>query len=219
MNNVKGFRQAPQPNKKQIQTALDGTLQKLAGELQMQKNNQQIFLQFLQRNMGEVNRLNGQISNLESLVGFRQSSQPAREDDIVVLSCIGYDPETGLPFGGGRLERAVIRVGSGQLIAEFEKQLIGLAPSEDLVTISVKFPEDYGNKELANKTYKFDLIVLEVYTKVVSTAKFDARAEELVALEKAAKEAQAAKEKSNEQAQTADQAQASETSETKAEQA
>lgn len=220
MTNVKGFRQAPQPNKKEIKTALDGVLQKLSGELQMQKNNQQIFLQFLQRNMGEVNRLNGQIANLESLVGYRQSSMSANNDDIVVISCIGYDPVTGLPFGGGRLERAVIRVGSGQLIESFEKQLIGLAPSEELVTIDVTFPEDYGNKELAGKNYKFDLIVLEVYTKVVSTAKFDARAEQLVALEKAANEAkaQAEKEKSNE-TQSEAQAEASQETSEKAEQA
>lgn len=205
MNNVKGFRQAPQPNKKEMRNALDNSLQTLQNQINQQKQNQQIFLQFLQRNMGEVNQLNGQVSNLESLVGFRTSSSPAREDDIVVLSCIGYDPVSGLPFGGGRLERAVIRVGSGQLIPEFEKQLIGLSPSEELVSIDVTFPEDYGNKELAGKKYKFDLIVLEVYAKNVSTSKFDARAEQLVALEKADKEAkaQAEKEKANEQGQEA----------------
>lgn len=213
MSNVKGFRQAPQPNKKEVRNALDGVLKDISGQLQMQKNNQQIFLQFLQRNMGEVNRLNGQISNLESLVGFRQSSSPAQDDDIVVLSCIGYDPETGMPFGGGRLERAVIRVGSGQLIGEFEKQLIGLAPSEELVTIDVTFPEDYGNKELAGKKYKFDLIVLEVYTKVISTAKFDARAEQLVALEKAAQEAKAKAEKEQSDEQAKEEASSPETQE------
>lgn len=214
MNNVKGFRQAPQPNKKEIKNALDGVLQNIQQQMHQQKQNQQIFLQFLQRNMGEVNRLNGQVSNLESLIGYRQSSNAAQNDDIVCLSCIGYDPESGLPFAGGRLERAVIRVGSGQLIESFEKQLVGLYPSEELVTIDVTFPEDYGNKELAGKNYKFDLVVLEVYSKVTSTAKFDARAEQLEALKKAADEAKAKaeKEQSNEQGQEAqtDQAEATE---------
>lgn len=214
MNQVKGFRQAPKPTKKQIQQH-QGTLE---GQLQMLKNNQQIFLQFLQRNMGEVNQLNGQVANLQSLIGYRTSELPVVEDDIVCMNCIGYDPVSGLPFDGGRLERAVIRVGSGQLIPEFEKQLVGLAPSERLVTIDVKFPEDYGNKELANKDFKFDLQILEVYKKTVSTANFDTRAEQLTALKKAADEekAKAAKEQSNEQEQKAE---ASNAEEAKAEQA
>lgn len=195
---VKGFRQAKQPNKKEVMN-LNQALQK---DMQNLRQNMQLLLQFTQRNMGEVNRLGNQVVNLESLIGYRSSTKMAQEDDVVVLNCIGYDPESGLPFDGGRLDRTVIRIGSKQLIPEFEQQLVGMAAGEDVRTISVKFPEDYNNKDLAGQTKNFDIQVLEVYTQAIDTSTFEARAKELEdkLAAKNAEEAKANEQKSEEKA-------------------
>lgn len=205
MNQVKGFRQPKQPNKKQVMSLNDALQQ----EMQMLRQNMQILLQFSQRNMGEVGRLGNQVSNLESLIGFKPTTLPSQTDDVIVLNCIGYDIESGLPFEGSRLDRTVVRIGSGQLIPDFEKQLLDLRAGEDIKSIDVKFPDEYGNKDLAGKTKRFDIQVVEVYRQEISTSNFELRVKQLEdrLAAKKAEEAKANAEKTEEKAVEAQQAQ------------
>lgn len=192
---VKGFRAKKAPGKKEMQNALDGQLNQL-------RQNQGILLQMTQRSMMDNHAIKGQLENLESLIGYKSSDSAIVQDDVVVINCVGYFPETGLPFANSRLERAVIRVGSGQLVPGFESQLIGLQVSEKLNTIDVTFPEDYGSKDLAGKTVKFDIQIVDVLKKTVSTARFDQRVTELEAMLKAKQEQDnATSEKEQEQTQ------------------
>ncbi len=61
----------------------------------------------------------------------------------------------------GRGEQVQIVLGRGQMLEDFEKNLIGLAAGGEK-TFKVKFPKDYQATELAGKKVSFDATVTEV---------------------------------------------------------
>ena len=82
-------------------------------------------------------------------------------------------------------------MGSGTFIPGFEDQLIGKKAGDD-VLVSVKFPEEYGNADLAGKDAEFDVKIHELKKRVLAEVNDDlARAvglEDLEALRKALRE-------------------------------
>lgn len=60
----------------------------------------------------------------------------------------------GEAFEGGDAKNYSIIIGSGRFIAGFEEQLVGLTSGETK-DVSVSFPDDYQNKELAGKAAMF----------------------------------------------------------------
>jgi trigger factor len=79
------------------------------------------------------------------------------DGDRLGLSFVGKID--GEPFEGGSAEHAHLVVGSGQFIPGFEEQLIGVKKNGEK-TITVTFPDDYQNAELAGKEATFDVKVL-----------------------------------------------------------
>lgn len=79
------------------------------------------------------------------------------DGDRLGLSFVGKID--GVPFDGGSADHAHLVVGSGQFIPGFEEQLIGIKKGESK-TITVTFPADYQNAELAGKEATFDVTVL-----------------------------------------------------------
>lgn len=67
----------------------------------------------------------------------------------------------GEPFEGGTSDHAHVVIGSGDFIPGFEEQLIGVKKG-GTKQVSVTFPADYTNAELANKAATFDVTVLHV---------------------------------------------------------
>ncbi len=67
----------------------------------------------------------------------------------------------GVAFDGGTSDHAHLTVGSGEFIPGFEEQLVGQKKDETR-TITVTFPADYQNKELAGKEATFDVTILHV---------------------------------------------------------
>ncbi|WIY54441.1 trigger factor [Devosia sp. YIM 151766] len=65
----------------------------------------------------------------------------------------------GKEFEGGSSDHAHLTVGSGEFIPGFEEQLVGMKKDETK-TISVTFPADYQNKDLAGKDATFDVTIL-----------------------------------------------------------
>ncbi|MBE7731694.1 trigger factor [Devosia faecipullorum] len=65
----------------------------------------------------------------------------------------------GVAFDGGTSDHAHLTVGSGEFIPGFEEQLVGMKKDETR-TITVTFPADYQNKELAGKEATFDVTIL-----------------------------------------------------------
>ena len=67
----------------------------------------------------------------------------------------------GEEFEGGTANDFPVEIGSKSMIEGFEEGLIGLKASEEKV-LNLKFPEEYGKKELASKDVSFEVTVKEV---------------------------------------------------------
>jgi len=79
-----------------------------------------------------------------------------KEGDTAVIDFEGF--VDGKAFEGGAAENFELLLGSGQFIPGFEDQLIGVKRDEE-VEINVKFPEEYGSKDLAGKDAMFKVKV------------------------------------------------------------
>ncbi|MCR4677660.1 MAG: FKBP-type peptidyl-prolyl cis-trans isomerase [Lachnospiraceae bacterium] len=70
----------------------------------------------------------------------------------------------GVQFDGGTAENQVLTIGSGQFIDNFEEQLIGSHPGDN-VTVTVTFPDPYeNNPDLAGKEAVFECKVNSIWT-------------------------------------------------------
>src|SRR5690606_29476976 len=81
------------------------------------------------------------------------------QGDRLGLSFVGKID--GVEFAGGKSDHAHLTVGSGEFIPGFEEQLVGQKKDETR-TITVTFPADYNNAELAGKEATFDVTILHV---------------------------------------------------------
>jgi trigger factor len=79
--------------------------------------------------------------------------------DLLVVEFIGRID--GKPFEGGTSKNSFIELGAGRFIAGFEDQMIGSSVG-DTVIVKVKFPPDYGVKEIAGKDAEFEVKVNEL---------------------------------------------------------
>ena len=85
--------------------------------------------------------------------------RPAQKGDALKLDFVGS--VDGVEFPGGKAEDYVLELGSGSFIPGFEDQLVGAEIGKP-VDVKVKFPDDYGNKELAGKDAVFQCTVKEI---------------------------------------------------------
>jgi trigger factor len=85
--------------------------------------------------------------------------RPAKEGDIAVIDFVGKLGETEFP--GGTAQDYHLELGKGSFIPGFEDQLIGAMPGEQR-TLTVTFPADYGNAELAGKEANFAVTIKEI---------------------------------------------------------
>ena len=82
--------------------------------------------------------------------------------DTAVIDFEGF--VDGTAFEGGKGEGYSLGLGSGQFIPGFEDQIVGHKAEEEF-DINVKFPEEYGAKELAGKDATFKVKLHEIKTK------------------------------------------------------
>lgn len=95
------------------------------------------------------------ISNdsIKDVVKFDASNETTVElGDMVNIDYVGYNGETA--FDGGAAEGALLIIGSGTFIDDFEDELIG-AKVGNTVEVSAKFPENYSSEELAGVNARF----------------------------------------------------------------
>jgi len=100
---------------------------------------------------------------VETLRNQQKQWQPvdraAAEGDSVKVDFIGrIDGEI---FEGGQAEDFEVEIGASRLIPGFEEGLTGARAGETR-TLSLQFPDDYGNSELAGKPVEFEVAVKEV---------------------------------------------------------
>lgn len=85
--------------------------------------------------------------------------RPAQEGDMLKIDYVGT--LNGEAFEGGSATDQSLVLGSKQMIPGFEDGLIGANKGEERV-LTLTFPEDYNNKDLAGKTTEFKVNVKEV---------------------------------------------------------
>jgi trigger factor len=103
----------------------------------------------------EVERLRDRLATLDT------KERPARMGDHVVMDYLGK--VNGEPFQGGEGRDQLVELGSGQLIDDFEQQLVGASAGGER-TVEVTFPDDYPG-ELGGADATFDVKVSEVKAK------------------------------------------------------
>ncbi|MBN2232401.1 MAG: trigger factor [Deltaproteobacteria bacterium] len=90
--------------------------------------------------------------------------RPAQEGDTVVIDFVGR--VDGEEFAGGSAEGHSVEIGSGRLIPDLENQLSGFGRGETR-DLSVTFPDDYHNPDLAGRDAVFTVTVQEIKEKVL----------------------------------------------------
>ena len=105
----------------------------------------------------EVQRLLNQHATEENVEG-----RAAENGDITVIDYSGS--VDGKKFDGGTAEKQTLTLGSGAFIPGFEEGVVGMNIGETK-DITVKFPEDYGAKELAGKDAVFAVTLHEIKVK------------------------------------------------------
>jgi trigger factor len=88
-----------------------------------------------------------------------------RENDFVLIDYEGF--KDGKPFAETqKTENHAMKVGEGQILKEFDDQLIGMKTG-DSREIKVKFPEDYFNDKLASQEITFQAKLHEIREEVL----------------------------------------------------
>jgi len=98
-------------------------------------------------------------------LAVRTESPGAAAGEVLTIDYVGKID--GVAFAGGSATDQNVEVGNPTaLIPGFQEQLVGMQPGENK-TISVTFPADYGNQDLAGKPATFDITVKKLSRAVV----------------------------------------------------
>ena len=99
--------------------------------------------------------INSQLENYRVLNA--DAALTVKDGDVVNIDYVGTID--GVEFDGGSAQGYDLTIGSGSFIDNFEQQLIGTHPG-DQVTVNVTFPEEYANNpDLAGKAAAFAVTV------------------------------------------------------------
>ncbi|MFV0474463.1 MAG: trigger factor [Pikeienuella sp.] len=100
----------------------------------------------------EIDEALGKLAEQAQSFNPRDAGAAAENGDQVTFDFTGT--VDGVAFDGGAAEDFPLVLGSGQFIPGFEEQLVG-AKAGDERNVEVKFPDEYGAKELAGKDAVF----------------------------------------------------------------
>lgn len=90
------------------------------------------------------------------------TNRPIKDGDEVVIDFEGF--VDGEAFEGGKGTDYSLKIGSHSFIDNFEEQLVGATPGDDL-EVNVTFPEEYHQKSLAGKPALFKVEIKEIKEK------------------------------------------------------
>ena len=87
-----------------------------------------------------------------------------QQGDFITLDFEGSI--AGKPFPGGKGSNYFLEIGGGRALPQFEDAMVGLKVGERQ-SVSVIYPENYANRELAGKAVDFSVIVHDIKEKVL----------------------------------------------------
>lgn len=98
-------------------------------------------------------------STLESYAEFNEdSSLTVADGDTVNIDYVGTIDGAEFEGGSSNGEGHELTIGSGSFVDDFEQQLIGSHPGDEL-TVEVTFPDDYSGADVAGKDASFAVTV------------------------------------------------------------
>jgi trigger factor len=104
------------------------------------------------------------LQNLHAQLKTISDPRPVQTGDYVLID---YEAkEGGKPLEEGKGVDVAVEVGSGRFIPGLEENLVGLKPEEEKEA-EVSFPEDYGYRKWAGKTFVFHVKVKEIKEKIL----------------------------------------------------
>lgn len=106
----------------------------------------------------EINHIKSYFSDLKVI------DDKIKKGNIAIIDFEGF--LEGKPFDGGKGEDYNLEIGSNTFIPGFEEGLIGLKKG-DKKDLKLKFPENYGSKELSGKDVVFKVEIKEVKERVL----------------------------------------------------
>ena len=90
------------------------------------------------------------------------SSLEVKDGDKVNIDYVGKIDDVAFDGGSTDGQGTDLVIGSGSYIDNFEEQLIGAHPGDE-VKVTVTFPDDYSAEDLAGKEAVFDVTVNGIY--------------------------------------------------------
>ena len=94
-----------------------------------------------------------------------EEERPVENGDFVLVDYEGF--KDGEPFASaGKTENFHFEVGSGRIIEDFDRQLLGMRPNTSK-DFSVHFPTDYFNKDLAGLDITFKVTLKEIKEEIL----------------------------------------------------
>lgn len=94
-----------------------------------------------------------------------EEERPVENGDVVLIDYEGF--KDGKPFApASKTESFHFRIGSGQILKDFDQQLLGMRP-DTTKEFSVRFPTDYYNKDLAGLDITFKVTLKEIKEEIL----------------------------------------------------
>ncbi len=94
-----------------------------------------------------------------------EEDRPIEHGDYILIDYEGF--KDGEPFAPtGKTENFIVEVGSGRILEDFDRELVGMRPNETK-EFPMHFPADYFNKELADLDITFTVTVKEIKEEVL----------------------------------------------------
>jgi trigger factor len=107
----------------------------------------------------QLEQMRGQFATLAAV-----EDRPVGDGDFVIIDFRGERMTTGEPLEGGEAEDYMLEVGRGELLPDFEENLIGMKGGERK-QFGVTFPVDYAEESLRNQAVLFHVHVKEIKTR------------------------------------------------------
>jgi trigger factor len=104
----------------------------------------------------QLEQMRGQFATLAAV-----EDRPVQEGDFVIIDFRGERLATGEPLEGGEAEDYMLEVGRGELLEDFEKNLVGMNAGERK-QFGVTFPPDYAEESLRGQSVLFHVNVKEI---------------------------------------------------------
>ncbi|MBW1700128.1 MAG: trigger factor [Deltaproteobacteria bacterium] len=94
-----------------------------------------------------------------------EEDRPVAEGDFAVIDSEGFKDQKPMQELS-KTENLVLNVGRGQILKEFDDNIIGMLPGEEK-EFDVTFPDDFANKDLAGLTVTFKVSLKEIRKEVL----------------------------------------------------